>query len=60
MIASQRCYQLAQSLYSMSTSIPYEDAQTAANQIAQCTSNVLTVIYFFCLMKSFSLYILGN
>jgi hypothetical protein len=46
MIASEKCYQLAQSLYSMSTIIPYEDVQTAANQIAQCTSNVLTVIIF--------------
>ncbi len=45
MIASTRCYQLAQSLSSMSTTIPYEDVQTAANQITQCTSNVLTVTF---------------
>ena len=44
MIASDKCYQLAKSLYSMATSIPYEDVQTAANQISQCTSNVLTAI----------------
>ena len=44
MIASDKCYQLAQSLYLMSTTIPYEDVQTAANQISQCTSNVLTAI----------------
>ena len=44
MTASEKCYQLALSLYSMSTIIPYEDVQTAANQIAQCTSNVLTAI----------------
>jgi hypothetical protein len=30
----------------MSTMISYEDVQTAANQIAQCTSNVLTVTGF--------------
>ncbi len=28
----------------MSTRIPFEDVQTAANQISQCTSNVLTAI----------------
>ena len=33
MIASDKCYQLAQSLYSMSTRIPYEDVQTAATQL---------------------------
>jgi hypothetical protein len=49
MIASDKCYQLAKSLYSMTTSIPYEDVQTAANQIAQCTSNVLTVTLFLLL-----------
>jgi hypothetical protein len=43
MSASDKCYQLAQALYLMSTSIPYEDVQIAANQITQCTSNVLTV-----------------
>jgi hypothetical protein len=46
----------------MSTTIPYEDAQTAANQIAQCTSNVLTVIFpseTILLSNEFH-YILGN
>ncbi|CAF1557461.1 unnamed protein product, partial [Adineta steineri] len=43
-IASNKCYQLAQALYTVSTQTSYEDVQTAANQIAQCTSNVLTAI----------------
>ncbi|CAF3980867.1 unnamed protein product, partial [Adineta steineri] len=44
MLASDKCYQLAQALYSMANKIPYEDVQTAANQISQCASNVLTAI----------------
>jgi hypothetical protein len=43
MIASDKCYQLAQILSSMSSNIPYEDVQLATIQIAQCASNVLTV-----------------
>ncbi len=56
MIASERCYELAQSLYSMSTEIPHERVQTAVNRIAQCNANVLTVTFFvnLCLMKPFS------
>ena len=46
MIASRKCYKLAQSLYSMATRIPFEDVQSAVEQIAQCTSNVLTVRLF--------------
>jgi hypothetical protein len=46
MIASDKCNELAQSLSSMSTTIPYEDVQTATNQITQCSSNVLTVTSF--------------
>jgi hypothetical protein len=55
MIASNKCNELAQSLSSMSTTIPYEDVQTAANQIVQCSSNVLTVTNLsvhHCLFKS--------
>ncbi|CAF1071686.1 unnamed protein product [Adineta steineri] len=44
MIASDKCYQLANALYSMSNTISYEDVQTAANQITQCTTNVLTAV----------------
>jgi hypothetical protein len=47
MIASDKCNELAQSLSSMSTTIPYEDVQTATNQITQCSSNVLTVTNLF-------------
>jgi hypothetical protein len=43
MIASEKCNELAQSLYSMATRISYEDVQSAASQITQCTSNILTV-----------------
>ncbi|UJR16137.1 hypothetical protein I4U23_003048 [Adineta vaga] len=44
MIASEKCYQLAQALSSMSIKISYENVRNAAKQIAQCTSNVLTAI----------------
>jgi hypothetical protein len=43
MLASEKCYQLAVALYSISIQIPYEDVQTAAIQIAQCANNVLNV-----------------
>ena len=46
MIAADRCYQLTIALYSMSTMIPYEDAQTAANQLIQCATNLLSVRNF--------------
>lgn len=52
-MASERCYQLAQSLHDMSTRISYEDLQSAVNQISQCTSNVLTVRCSFLLYSSF-------
>ena len=42
-MASEKCYQLTEKLNSMSTRIPYEDVQMAANQLVQCSSNVLTV-----------------
>ncbi len=45
MIIADRCYRLTIALKSMSTKIPYEDAQTAATQLIQCATNVLTVIY---------------
>ncbi|CAM4949155.1 unnamed protein product [Rotaria socialis] len=44
MLGSAKCYQLASTLSSIATSVPYEDVQTAATQIAQCTTNVLTAI----------------
>ena len=47
MLASDKCYQLAFALQSMATNIPYEDVQTAATQIAQCATNVLSVRYCF-------------
>lgn len=43
MLASQKCYQLASALSSMSLTVPYEDVQIAANYIGQCASNVLSV-----------------
>ncbi len=49
MLASEKCYQLSQALYLMSTTISYEDVQTASNQIVQCTSNVLTVNNYYSL-----------
>ncbi len=45
MIASDKCYQLAIALYSISTKIPYEEVQTVATQLIQCAANVLTVRY---------------
>ncbi|CAF1234712.1 unnamed protein product [Adineta steineri] len=43
-IASDKCYQLAVALYSKAGKIPYEDIQTASNQIMQCASNILTAV----------------
>lgn len=45
MIATEKCYQLSQSLFSISTEIPYEDTQFTVNQLIQCATNVLTVKY---------------
>jgi hypothetical protein len=42
-LAGNKCYQLSLYLYSMATKIPYEDVQTAANQLIQCGINVLSV-----------------
>ena len=47
MLASEKCYQLAVALYSMSNQIPYEDVQTAATQITECTNNIMSVRMFF-------------
>ncbi len=46
MLASNKCYQLAVALYSMTGTIPYEDVQTSATLIAQCANNVLNVRAF--------------
>jgi hypothetical protein len=46
MLASNKCYQLAVALCSMTGTIPYEDVQTAATLIAQCANNVLNVKEF--------------
>jgi len=54
MIAANRCYQLTIALYSMSTRIPYEDAQTAANQLVQCATNLLSVRNFRQSLKTFT------
>ncbi len=43
MIGSEKCYQLSHTLYLLSTRIPYEDAQMAAEQLIQCATNILTV-----------------
>ena len=42
-MAVGKSVQLARSLRSMSTRIPYEDVKAAAKDIATCLSNVLTV-----------------
>ncbi|CAF1191151.1 unnamed protein product [Adineta steineri] len=42
--ASNKCYQLSIALNSMATTISYEDVQTAANELIQCASNVLTSV----------------
>jgi len=47
LIASNKCYQLAIALYSISNQIPYEDVLTAATQISQCTNNIMSVRIFF-------------
>jgi hypothetical protein len=36
----------------MARTIPYEDVQTAATQIAQCANNVLNVTEFFLKMNN--------
>jgi len=41
--AADKCYQLTVALVEISTRIAYEDAQTAATQLIQCASNLLTV-----------------
>ncbi|CAF1390512.1 unnamed protein product, partial [Adineta ricciae] len=41
-LASERCYELAVTLNSKASRIPFEDVQAAANQLTQCASNVLT------------------
>lgn len=46
MIASEKCSQLARALSTISTQIAYEEVQNAAEPIAQCISNVLTVSVF--------------
>jgi hypothetical protein len=38
----------------MSTRIPYEDAQTAANQLVQCATNLLSVRNFRQSLKTFT------
>ncbi len=43
MIIADRCYRLTIALKSMSTKIPYEDAQVAVTQLIQCAANVLSV-----------------
>ncbi|CAF1261744.1 unnamed protein product [Adineta steineri] len=43
-IASNKCYQLSMSLYSMATRIPYEDVYTASVAIAECITNVITAV----------------
>jgi hypothetical protein len=43
MLAADKCYQLSLNLYSRSTTIPYEDVQTAATQLIQCGLNVQSV-----------------
>jgi hypothetical protein len=45
-VAASKCYQLAVALNSMATQISFEDIQTVATQLTQCTSNCLTVRYF--------------
>jgi hypothetical protein len=40
---SNKCHRLAIALHSLSTRISYEDVQTAATVIAQCTVNALNV-----------------
>jgi hypothetical protein len=43
MMASNKCYQLANALQSMSTTISSEDVQMITVSIMECVSNVLTV-----------------
>jgi hypothetical protein len=43
MMASNKCYQLANALQSMSTRTSSEDVQMSAVSIMECASNVLTV-----------------
>ncbi|CAF1492760.1 unnamed protein product [Adineta ricciae] len=44
MIASNKCYHLAETLYSMARRIPYEDVQFAASQITECAANVMNAV----------------
>jgi hypothetical protein len=43
MIVANRCYQLSAALSAMYTQIAYEAAQTAATQLIQCATNILSV-----------------
>jgi hypothetical protein len=43
MMASNKCYQLANALQSMSTRISFEDVEMSSSSIMECVSNVLTV-----------------
>jgi hypothetical protein len=45
MLVIERCHRLTIALKSMSTRIPYEDAQMAVTQLIQCAANVLNVKY---------------
>ncbi|CAF1035223.1 unnamed protein product [Adineta ricciae] len=42
--AAQKCYQLAVTLYSLATNIPFEDVQSSSTLIAQCASNALNAV----------------
>ncbi len=53
MIATERCYRLTIALKSMSTRIPYEDAQLAATHLIQCAANVLSVKIFNIILKKY-------
>ncbi|CAF0849209.1 unnamed protein product [Adineta steineri] len=44
MLVSNRCYELSAALYAMFEKISYEDAQSASNQLFQCTSNILNAV----------------
>ena len=46
MLASDKCYRLALALYSKAPMISSEEVETAANYIAQCATNVLSVRQF--------------
>ena len=42
-LAADKSYRLARALYSMMTTIPYEDVQAAASDLMQCGVNILGV-----------------